>query len=130
MIKVLCSLKRKSGFTSQEFRERYEHHVRLGKKLAGHLLLSYKGDYQIEAWGGETPRTHDGSTQFRPIECEYDCVAEVSCASIEDYEASKKIFTDAKIGGQFYEDDEDFLERQSALQKCDEVDTGSDYDKH
>jgi len=125
MIKVLWLLRRKPGITPEEFRERYERHARLGQKLAGHLLASYKRNYKLEAWGGGTPTTHDGSTQFRPIEWDYDCVAEVSFATQEAYEANKKIFADPKIGRQFYEDEEDFLDRKSVVMlKCAEVDTG------
>jgi EthD domain len=126
MIKVLWLLKRKSGITPQQFRERYERHARLGRKLAGHLIARYKRNYKTEAWGGGTPTTHDGSTQFRPIQWEYDCVSEVSFASLADYEANKKIFAEPEIARQFYEDEEDFLDRKSVIMlKCDEVDTGS-----
>ena len=70
MVKILWLLKRKSGITPEQFRERYERHSRLGKKLAGHLISRYKRNYKIETQGGGTPTTHDGKGGFGPVEWE------------------------------------------------------------
>jgi hypothetical protein len=126
VIKIIWILKRKPGITPEEFRERYERHSRLGQKLCGHLQSSYKRNYKIEIAGGGTPTTHGGKATFGPIDWDCDVISEVCFPTEEAYEARKAIFADPVTAKQFYDDEEDFLDRESVIMfRCEEVDTGT-----
>jgi EthD domain len=126
MVKIIWLLKRKPGITPEQFRERYERHSRLGQKLCGHLQSSYKRNYKIEIKGGGTPTTHGGKATFGDIDWDYDVISEVCFPTEEAYEARKKIFADPVTAKQFYDDEEDFLDRSSVIMfRCEEVNTGT-----
>ena len=126
MIKIIWIIKRKLGVTPEEFRERYERHARLGQKLCGHLQTSYKRNYKLEILGGGTPTTHGEGATFGPIEWDYDVITEVCFANEDAYNQRNQIFADPVTARQFYEDEEDFLDRESVIMfRCEEVDTGT-----
>jgi EthD domain len=126
MIKIIWLLKRKAGITPEQFRERYERHARLGQELAGHLISRYKRNYKIETQGGGTPTTHGSASSFGPIEWEYDCISEVCFATEAAYTENSRIFADPTLGKRFYDDEEDWLDRDAVLMfRCEEVDTGT-----
>jgi EthD domain len=124
MVKILWLIKRKAGVTPEQFRERYERHARLGLKIMGHLMCRYRRNYQLDAWGGGTPTTHDGSTTFGVVAFEYDCISEVCFPTEEAYNERLRVFADPLRAKQFYDDEEDFLDRKSVIMvRCEEVET-------
>jgi hypothetical protein len=125
VVKIIWILKRKKGITPEQFRERYERHARLGQKLCGHLQSSYKRNYKLEIAGGGTPTTHGGKATFGAIDWDCDVISEVVFKSQADYEARVAIFADPVTAKMFYDDEEDFLDRESVIMfRCEEVDTG------
>ena len=118
-IKVLWMLKRKPGTTHEQFREHYERsHAAIGRKYIGHLLLSYKRNYQIEAWGG----TSSDPEGFRRRPFDYDCVTELIVADEEAYEEMGRIFAEPAAGAELFEDELKFLDREAyVMLRCDEV---------
>lgn len=125
-VKIFWLLKRKPGITPEEFRERYERHSRLGQKLCGHLHASYKRNYKLEIAGGGTPTTHGGKATFGPIDWDCDVISEVVFHDEEAYEARKAIFADPVTAKMFYDDEEDFLDRESVMMfRAEEVNTGT-----
>jgi hypothetical protein len=125
-VKIIWLLKRKDGITHEQFRERYERHARLGQKLCGHLQKSYKRNYKMETMGGGTPTTHGGGRTWGPIDWPFDVISEIIFNNEADYEARKAIFADPMTAKMFYDDEEDFLDRNAVIMfRADEVDTGT-----
>jgi hypothetical protein len=119
-VKVIWMLKRKPGITQAQFREHYERsHAAIARKYIGHLLLSYKRNYQTEAWGG----TASDSQGFRQRPFQYDCITELLVADETAYEEMGRIFAEPGAAAELYEDELEFLDREASFMlRIDEVD--------
>ena len=118
-VKVLWLLKRKPGTTPEQFREHYERcHAAIGRKYLGHLLLSYKRNYQAEAWGG----TSSDPAGFHRRPFDYDCITELEVADEAAYEAMGTAFSDPAVAAELLEDELKFLDREATVMlRVDEV---------
>jgi hypothetical protein len=121
MFKVIWLLKRKSGITHEQFREHYEtSHAVLGQKYFGHLILSYKRNYDAAKRAGE-----EGAF-MAARQSDYDCVTEWIMPSEAAFEECMGLMSDPAIGKVFLEDETHFLDSAATrLVRCDTSDTGS-----
>jgi hypothetical protein len=120
MFKVIWLLKRKQGVSHQQFRERYERHARLGHKYASHLMIGVRRNYKTETWSGAS------GNGFEPVSWDdYDCITEWFMPHEGAFNEICRLLADPAIGKEFYDDEEDFLDRKSLLMiKCDTLGTG------
>lgn len=118
-VKVLWLLKRKPGTTPEQFRAHYERfHAAIGRKYLGDLLLSYKRNYQLEAWGG----TSSDPAGFHRRPFDYDCITELEVADEAAYEAMGTAFADPAASAELLDDELKFLDREATVMlRVDEV---------
>lgn len=117
MYKIMWLLKRKPGVTFEQFRDHYERsHSVLGQKYFGHLLVSYKRNYDsAKANGGDGGSTDSG----------FDCITEWVMPNAEAFDEIFRLLADPAIGAIFREDETHFLDpKQTKLVRCDLRDTG------
>ena len=117
MYKIMWLLKRKPGTTHEHFRNHYEtSHAVLGQKYLGHLIESYKRNYNMS-------RAGDGGGER---DCEYDCVTEWVLPNAAALDEIYRLLHDPVIGKIFLDDEEHFLDGPATrLVRCDTMDTGS-----
>ncbi|MBW8752554.1 MAG: EthD domain-containing protein [Sphingomonadales bacterium] len=120
MYKIVWLLKRKPGTSHEQFREHYESsHAVLGQKYFGHLILSYKRNYDIAKQAGQ-----EGAF-MAPRQSDYDCVTEWVMPSEAAFEECMGLMADPAIGKLFLDDEEHFLDSSATrLVRCDTYDTG------
>jgi hypothetical protein len=121
MFKVLWLLKRKPGISFEQFRDHYENtHSVLGQKYFGHLMVSYRRNYdraKEAGFGGVSPLSSD-----------YDCVAEWVLHDEAAYGEFLAIMADPAISKVFKDDELNFLdsaETRAVLADCRDTGTGS-----
>ncbi|MEO6716431.1 MAG: EthD domain-containing protein [Novosphingobium sp.] len=116
MYQIMWLLKRKPGTTHEHFRHHYEtSHSILGQKYFGHLILSYKRNYN-------SARAKDGGGDRAS---DYDCVTIWEMPDKAAVDEIYRIMADPVIGPIFLEDETHFLDsRETRLVRCDLSDTG------
>lgn len=117
MYKIMWLLKRKPGTTHEHFREHYERsHSVLGQKYLGHLLVSYKRNYNAIMANGGTAGER---------ESDYDCVTEWVMPNREAFDEIFRLLRDPGISPIFLDDEKHFLDAPATrLVRCDTFDTG------
>lgn len=120
MFKIFWLLKRKPGITHEQFRHHYEtSHAVLGQKYFGHLILSYKRNYDA------AKRVGQESAFMASRQSDYDCVTEWVMPSEAAFEECMALMADPAIGQLFLEDETHFLDSAATrLVRCDTYDTG------
>ena len=118
MKKIVCLFKRKASLTHAEFRAYYEaSHVKLAHKHLGAFMADYRRNYIQDVFGIPTEDLAGGVSGF-----DYDCVTEIWFNSDEDYQEWMRAVGDPVIGGEFIEDEHNFIDRESFIMTiCDEV---------
>jgi hypothetical protein len=121
MFKVIWLLKRKPGITHEQFREHYENsHAVLGQKFFGHLILSYKRNYDAAKQAGQE------NAFMASRQSDYDCITEWIMPSEAAFEECMELLADPVIGKLFLEDETYFLDGAATrLMRCQTFDTGS-----
>jgi hypothetical protein len=121
MYKVIWLIKRKPGISHEQFREHYENsHAVLGQKYFGHLILSYKRNYDAAKQSGNE------AVFMAARQSDYDCVTEWIMPSEEAFEECMGLMAQPAIGKLFLDDEEHFLDSAATrLVRCDTHDTGS-----
>jgi hypothetical protein len=120
MYKIIWLLKRKPGISHEQFRDHYENsHAVLGQKYFGHLILSYKRNYDAAKQAGR----EDAFMASR--QSDYDCVTEWVMPSAAAFEECMGLMADPAIGKLFLDDEKHFLDSAATrLVCCDTYDTG------
>lgn len=121
MFRIMWLLKRKPGITHEQFRRHYEtSHAVLGQKYFGHLILSYKRNYDAAKQAG------NADTFLASRQSDYDCVTEWILESEAAFEECMGLMANPEIGKLFLDDEEHFLDSAATrLVRCDTCDTGS-----
>lgn len=121
MYKIMWMLKRKPGITHEQFREHYENsHAVLGQKYFGHLILSYKRNYDAAKQAGQE------NAFLASRQSDYDCVTEWVLADEAAFEECMGLMSDPAVGKMFLDDEEHFLDSTATrLVRCSTSDTGS-----
>jgi len=121
MFKVIWLLKRKPGITHEQFRHHYEtSHAVLGQKYFGHLILSYKRNYD------EAKQAGNDTAFLASRQSEYDCVTEWIMESEAAFQECMALMANPRIGPVFLEDETHFLDSAATrLVRCSTSDTGS-----
>lgn len=102
MIKVLTTLKRKPGLTTEAFREYYESHHRLiGEKY----LKDYASRY-LRRYLDSTP-----NTEGKIVEPDFDVLLEVWFDSEEDFQACSQRLQEPDVAGEIICDEEKLFDR-------------------
>lgn len=120
MYKIIWLLKRKPGISHEQFRDHYENsHAVLGQKYFGHLILSYKRNYDAAKQAGQEGAFMASS------QSDYDCVTEWVMPSAAAFEECMGLIADPAIGKIFLDDEAHFLDSAATrLVRCDTYDTG------
>ena len=122
MFKALFHIKRKPGLSHEQFRHHFETvHVKMAQKYFGHLMIGYQRNYPSEVIEGARVNRSERQADF-------DCISEWMLPDRAAFDQIMAMFADPVIGQEFYEDEENFLDRESTmLVLCDDVvDTGTD----
>ena len=116
MYTIMWLLKRKPGTSFEHFRQHYESsHSVLGQQYFGHLILSYKRNYNMA-------RAKDGGGDRAS---DYDCVTEWIMPDAEAVDEVYRIMADPEVGKLFLDDEARFLDSsETRLVRCDTYDTG------
>ncbi len=114
MYKVVWLMKRKQGWSHQQFRDHFEKsHAELAKKYVGHLFVEYRRNYVDQVWSGGDPREEGAG--FGPRDWEWDLMSEWITASEADFQEILRIMEQPGIREQFEEDEDRFIDRAATV---------------
>lgn len=109
-MKLIMLFKRKTGLTSEQFREHYEkRHVPLALRLLP-FFKTYTRNYVRHDLNylGNDPRLAKGGVEF-------DVVTEVLFASNDDYERMKAALADPSVLNEIVDDENRFMDRAASV---------------
>ena len=114
MYKVMWLMKRKAGWTHEQFRAHFESsHAELAKKYAGHLFTDYRRNYMSQVWSGGDPRREDSG--YAPREFGWDLLSEWTTKDEADFHEILRIMEQPDIRREFWEDEDRFIDRSATV---------------
>jgi hypothetical protein len=125
MFTIMWFMKRKQGWSHEQFREHFERsHAAMAQKYCGHLFCEYRRYYMSTVWCGGDPRQADSG--YGPKEWEWDLISEWTMPDEEAFNEVLRIMESPGIKKEFEEDEDRFIDRRATVMvPCTVANTGT-----
>lgn len=114
MFKVIWLMKRKQGWTHEQFRAHFEaSHAPMALRHCGHLFAGYRRNYAGEVWSGGDPREDGSAYGRRPWA--WDLISEWIMPDEAAFNQILRIMESPGIKEEFRADEDRFIDRTATV---------------